>query len=41
VAALLNEHQLLSTDIKAGCARCGACTSLKAREQRTSEVAHA
>jgi radical SAM protein (TIGR04043 family) len=32
VAALLSDHALKSSDIKAGCARCGACSTLKARE---------
>lgn len=32
VAELLARHQLKSTDIKAGCGRCGACSTLKARE---------
>lgn len=32
VAALLADHGLKSTDIKAGCGRCGACSTLKARE---------
>ncbi len=38
VGALLNDYQLLSSDIKAGCGRCGACTSLKSRERRLPEV---
>ena len=32
VAAILARHELKSTDIKAGCGRCGACSTLKARE---------
>jgi radical SAM protein (TIGR04043 family) len=32
VAALLAESGLKSSDIKAGCGRCGACSTLKARE---------
>jgi radical SAM protein (TIGR04043 family) len=32
VAAILAEHDLKSADIKAGCGRCGACSTLKARE---------
>jgi radical SAM protein (TIGR04043 family) len=32
VAALLEVHGLKSSDIKAGCGRCGACSTLKARE---------
>lgn len=32
VAALLAKHDLKSSDIKAGCGRCGACSTLKARE---------
>jgi biotin synthase-related radical SAM superfamily protein len=32
VAAILAKHQLSSSDIKAGCGRCGACSTLKARE---------
>jgi radical SAM protein (TIGR04043 family) len=32
VSALLAKAELRSTDIKAGCGRCGACSSLKARE---------
>jgi radical SAM protein (TIGR04043 family) len=32
VAAILATHELKSTDIKAGCGRCGACSTLKARE---------
>lgn len=32
VAAILGDHGLKSTDIKAGCGRCGACSTLKARE---------
>lgn len=32
VDAILADHQLKSSDIKAGCGRCGACSTLKARE---------
>jgi radical SAM protein (TIGR04043 family) len=32
VAAILAEHGMKSSDIKAGCGRCGACSTLKARE---------
>jgi radical SAM protein (TIGR04043 family) len=32
VAELLARHGLKSSDIKAGCGRCGACSTLKARE---------
>lgn len=32
VAAILARYELRSTDIKAGCGRCGACSTLKARE---------
>jgi len=32
VAALLADSDLRSANIKAGCAKCGACSSLKARE---------
>src|SRR6187549_3097627 len=32
VAAILADHQIKSSDIKAGCGRCGACSTLKARE---------
>jgi radical SAM protein (TIGR04043 family) len=32
VAALLADHDMKSSDIKAGCGRCGACSTLKARE---------
>jgi radical SAM protein (TIGR04043 family) len=32
VAAILADHDLKSSDIKAGCGRCGACSTLKARE---------
>jgi radical SAM protein (TIGR04043 family) len=32
VAQVLAEGSLRSTDVKAGCARCGACSSLRARE---------
>lgn len=32
VSALIAKSELRSHDVKAGCARCGACSSLKARE---------
>jgi radical SAM protein (TIGR04043 family) len=32
VSAMLAKAELRSTEIKAGCGRCGACSSLKARE---------
>jgi len=32
VAAILADHDLKSDSIKAGCGRCGACSTLKARE---------
>ena len=32
VAALLAREKMSSTEIKAGCGRCGACSSLKSRE---------
>jgi len=32
VAAMLARYQLDSREIKAGCGRCGACSTLKARE---------
>jgi radical SAM protein (TIGR04043 family) len=32
VAKILARHDLRSSDIKAGCGRCGACSTLKARE---------
>lgn len=32
VAVVLAEGRLRSADVKAGCARCGACSSLRARE---------
>ncbi len=32
VATILADHDLKSSDIKAGCGRCGACSTLKARE---------
>jgi radical SAM protein (TIGR04043 family) len=52
VAALLGRHGMSSASIKAGCGRCGACSSLKSRERRqaasptasasgvTAEVSH-
>lgn len=38
VAQLLARAGMSATDIKAGCGRCGACSSLKAREPRRLEV---
>jgi radical SAM protein (TIGR04043 family) len=35
VAAVIAEAGLRSGDVKAGCARCGACSSLRAREARS------
>jgi radical SAM protein (TIGR04043 family) len=32
IAALLDENGMTSGEIKAGCGRCGACSSLRARE---------
>jgi biotin synthase-related radical SAM superfamily protein len=32
VAEILAQHRLSSASIKAGCGRCGACSTLKARE---------
>jgi radical SAM protein (TIGR04043 family) len=32
VAAILADHRMTSSEIKAGCGRCGACSTLKARE---------
>jgi radical SAM protein (TIGR04043 family) len=32
LSVLLHESGMKSTDVKAGCARCGACSSLRARE---------
>ncbi|HEY6081641.1 MAG TPA: MSMEG_0568 family radical SAM protein [Polyangiaceae bacterium] len=32
VAAILAQQEMKSSDIKAGCGRCGACSTLKARE---------
>jgi len=32
VSSMLAKARLRSTEIKAGCGRCGACSSLKARE---------
>jgi hypothetical protein len=32
LAAVLADNDLKSSDIKAGCGRCGACSTLKARE---------
>ena len=34
---MLQKFQLLSTDVKAGCARCGACSSLKSFEGHEKE----
>jgi radical SAM protein (TIGR04043 family) len=39
VASLLQEYEMKSSDIKAGCGRCGACSSLRAREARRDEEA--
>jgi radical SAM protein (TIGR04043 family) len=36
IAQLLDRHGMKSSDIKAGCGRCGACSSLRARESRGS-----
>ncbi len=38
IARLLARHGMQSSDIKAGCGRCGACSSLRAREPRRSEA---
>jgi radical SAM protein (TIGR04043 family) len=40
VAALLDRQGMSASQIKAGCGRCGACSSLKARERRQPEVSH-
>jgi radical SAM protein (TIGR04043 family) len=40
VAARLARGGLRASSIKAGCGRCGACSSLAAREPRAVEVAH-
>lgn len=40
VARLLALEGMSASDIKAGCGRCGACSSLKAREPRRMEVMH-
>jgi radical SAM protein (TIGR04043 family) len=40
VATLLAQAGMSASDIKAGCGRCGACSSLKAREPRRLEVPH-
>ena len=32
VSSLLKQHQLSTADIKAGCAKCGACSALKSHE---------
>jgi radical SAM protein (TIGR04043 family) len=39
VAGLLAREGMSAGDIKAGCGRCGACSSLRAREPRPLEVA--
>jgi radical SAM protein (TIGR04043 family) len=39
VAGLLAREGMSASDIKAGCGRCGACSSLRAREPRPLEVA--
>jgi radical SAM protein (TIGR04043 family) len=39
VAGLLARAGMSASDIKAGCGRCGACSSLRAREPRPLEVA--
>lgn len=40
VAGLLARHGMSASSIKAGCGRCGACSSLRAREPRPAEVTH-
>jgi radical SAM protein (TIGR04043 family) len=40
VAQLLARGGLSAADIKAGCGRCGACSSLKAREPHVQELSH-
>jgi radical SAM protein (TIGR04043 family) len=40
VAQLLGRAGMSASDIKAGCGRCGACSSLKAREPRRTELTH-
>jgi len=35
LARLLDEQGMRSQDIAAGCGRCGACSTLRAREKRT------
>ncbi len=37
VAHLLERHGMRSTDIKAGCGRCGACSTLRAREATSKQ----
>jgi radical SAM protein (TIGR04043 family) len=39
VASLLAREGLRADDIKAGCGRCGACSSLRAREPHAAELA--
>ena len=39
VAGSLSRARLSASDIKAGCGRCGACSSLRAREPRSSSSA--
>jgi radical SAM protein (TIGR04043 family) len=39
VAGLLARAGMSASDIKAGCGRCGACSSLRAREPRRPEAA--
>lgn len=36
LSAMLRRSQLLSTDIKAGCGRCGACSALSSYERRAT-----
>lgn len=38
VAGLLARHGMSAADMKAGCGRCGACSSLRARERRPSSA---
>jgi radical SAM protein (TIGR04043 family) len=40
VATLLARYGMTASSIKAGCGRCGACSSLRAREPRPLEVTH-
>jgi radical SAM protein (TIGR04043 family) len=39
VGDLLKRHQLFSADIKAGCAKCGACSALSTFETESSAIA--